>query len=285
MTTKIDGAKVVTHELSEVPDLLSYDLILVNTSGGKDSSVMGHLIYREAVRLGIAKRLIYVHATFREEWEGTEDLVRRQCEALGESLGHNAAIEVVTRGEGLLDYTRRRGMWPSSQQRWCTSDFKRAPIDKVITRRAPGKYRRARVLNCMGLRAQESPARAKREPFSNDGRRSNGRRKVDQWLPIFDWTEREVWDYINTYKIEQHPAYKAGMPRLSCVFCIFAPKSALMLAGKLRPDLLAEYVAVEKKTGHQFRGAPGKRGSVALAEVQRELEAGANVGLVEDWKM
>ena len=271
--------------LSETPDLLSYDLILVNTSGGKDSSVMGHLIYQEAVRLGITKRLVYVHATFREEWEGTEELVRRQCEALKASLGHDVALEVVSRGEGILDYTRRRGMWPSSQQRWCTSDFKRAPIDKVITSRAPGKLRRARVLNCMGLRAQESPARAKREAFAKDARRSNGRRHVDQWLPIFDWTERQVWDYIAANDLEQHPAYKAGMPRLSCVFCIFAPKSALMLAGKLRPDLLAEYVAVEKETGHQFRGEPGKRGSLALADVQRELEAGVGVGEVNDWKM
>jgi hypothetical protein len=43
------------------------------------------------------------------------------------------------------------------------------------------------------------------------------------------------------------------MPRLSCCFCIFSPRSALLLAAKHNPELLAQYVAVEKQIGHRFR--------------------------------
>ena len=49
----------------------------------------------------------------------------------------------------------------------------------------------------MGLRAQESSARAKKAPFERNVRLSNSKRTVDNWLPIHDWTEAQVWDLIS----------------------------------------------------------------------------------------
>ena len=43
------------------------------------------------------------------------------------------------------------------------------------------------------------------------------------------------------------------MGRLSCVFCIFAPKKALQIAGRANPELLNQYVAVEDQIGHTFQ--------------------------------
>lgn len=254
-------------------DLNDYDLILVNTSGGKDSSVAAFIVARMAEEWGVKDRIVLVHATFHEEWPGTVHLIQQQAAQLGLSL------VVVERGEDLLDYVERRGMWPSSQQRYCTSDFKRAPIDKVITARAPGLDRQARVLNVMGIRAQESPARAKRRPFRRDDRRTNGRRIVDEWLPIFDMTLDRVWSIIGANGIPVHPAYALGMPRLSCIFCIFAPKAALLLAGKHNLDLLRRYAEVERKIGHSFRQ------DLKISDILAEVEAGSAAGPVSDWKM
>jgi 3'-phosphoadenosine 5'-phosphosulfate sulfotransferase (PAPS reductase)/FAD synthetase len=255
------------------PDLREYDLILVNTSGGKDSSVSAWVVAKAAERQGVKDRMVLVHATFAEEWKGTVEIVRRQAEQLG------LPFEVVTRGEGILDYALRRKKWPSPKQRWCTSDFKRAPIDKVITRLAPGVDKRMRVLNVMGIRAQESPARAKKAAFERDGRRTNGRRLVDNWLPIFDWTIERVWSFIRENTIPQHHAYALGMPRLSCPLCIFSPKVALVLAGRHNPELLRKYVAVEKAIGHKFKA------DLSLAEVLAEVESGQEPVAVSDWKM
>jgi hypothetical protein len=69
------------------------------------------------------------------------------------------------------------------------------------------------------------------------------------------------------------------MPRLSCCFCIFSPRSALLLAGKHNPELLAEYVAVEKQIGHRFRK------ELPLAEIQDALAKGEQPGKVTDWFM
>jgi hypothetical protein len=65
---------------------------------------------------------------------------------------------------------------------------------------------------------------------------------------------------------------------LGC-FCIFSPRSALLLAGKHSPELLAEYVAVEKQIGHRFRK------ELSLAEVQDAVEKGEQAGQVMDWRM
>jgi hypothetical protein len=49
-----------------------------------------------------------------------------------------------------------------------------------------------------------------------------------------------------------HWAYVAGMRRLSCSFCIMASREDLARAAGLRPDLFAEYVALERKIRHTF---------------------------------
>ncbi len=259
-------------------DLTSYDLILLNTSGGKDSALMSHFVVNIARHLGIMDRVAAVHATFPEEWPGTVELVQRQCQALGITRLH-----VVSRGEGLLDYAKRRGKWPSPGQRWCTSDFKRAPINKVITELAPRRprwrRRRPRVLNVLGMRASESPERAKMLPFSRDAVRTNTIRTVDQWLPIFRLATPDVWALLEEAGLEMHPAYAAGMPRLSCSFCIYAPKSALVLAGKLRPDMLRQYVEAEREMGHTFKR------DLAIKDILAIVEAGGDSEPITDWRM
>jgi 3'-phosphoadenosine 5'-phosphosulfate sulfotransferase (PAPS reductase)/FAD synthetase len=130
----------------------------------------------------------------------------------------------------------------------------------------------------MGLRAEESPARAKREAFTHDKRASNiTRRHVDEWLPIHDWATEEVWARIRETGVPHHWAYDLGMPRLSCVFCMFAPREALMIGGQHNPQLLAEYVAVEERIGHRFRQHQ------PLVEIQTALGRGERPKPVTTW--
>ena len=114
-------------------------------------------------------------------------------------------------------------------------------------------------------------------PFTPNAIASNGRRQVDDWLPLHSWTVEEVWSRIRTSGVRHHPAYDLGMPRLSCCFCIFSPKSALLLAGKHNPELLAQYVEVEKRINHSFRV------ELSLAAVQEAIRRGDEPGRVHDW--
>jgi 3'-phosphoadenosine 5'-phosphosulfate sulfotransferase (PAPS reductase)/FAD synthetase len=173
-------------------------------------------------------------------------------------------------------------LWPSNKQRYCTSDHKRGPILRAITKLGAEKRhlgRPLRILQCIGLRADESPARSKLAPFERNARASNSLRAVDDWLPIHAWTASQVWARIKASGVRHHYAYDLGMPRLSCVFCIFAPEAALLLAGKHNPELLAEYVAVEERIGHTFRA------NLPLKMIQIKLQRDAAPAAVADWRM
>lgn len=186
------------------------------------------------------------------------------------------------REDDLLNYVERRGQWPSNKTRYCTSDFKRAPIRKVMTAlvaKHATPHKAVKILNCMGLRAQESPARAKKLPLTLNESASNGRREVWDYLPIHDWSTDKVWETITTSGVEHHPAYDLGMPRLSCVFCIFAPKSALMVAGRANPELLQEYVNVEQRINHTFRL------DTSIASIQAAIARNETVSVVDTWNM
>lgn len=251
----LPGLEPVMHT---IPDLASYDFILINTSAGKDSLVMLDELARLAGEQQVADRVVVVHADLgRVEWKGTRELAERQTARYG------FRFEVVTRTDGadLLDYIERRGMWPSSSARYCTSDLKRGPIRRLMTRladefrAASGEDRPCRILNCMGLRAAESSARAKKNPFEHDaGASTKTTRKVDNWLPVFDWSDEQVWEHIADRSLEYHPAYDLdGVSRLSCVMCVLAGDAQVRAGIRHNPDLALEYVAAERRMGHTFK--------------------------------
>lgn len=257
--------------MAALPNLAAYDVILLNSSAGKDSQAMIDFVAELATAAGVRDRIVVVHADLgRVEWKGTRELAERQAAAYG------FRFEVCTRPQGdLLEQIEERGMWPSSKQRYCTSDHKRGQIAKVITmlvdevRARLEAPRPVRVLNCMGLRAQESTERAKKATLEADARQTNGRRVVDTWLPIHAWTVDQVWARIKASGVEYHPAYDLGMSRLSCCFCVFAKRSDLEIAGRANPELLAEYAALEVRIGHRFRN------DLAIADVAAACSSAA----------
>jgi 3'-phosphoadenosine 5'-phosphosulfate sulfotransferase (PAPS reductase)/FAD synthetase len=265
------------------PLLAAYDVILVNTSAGKDSQAMMDLLVEQAKAQGVLDRVVAVHCDLgRVEWAGTRELAEEQARHYG------LRFEVVSRPQGdLLQHIEQRGMWPSSAARYCTSDHKRGQVRTLMTKlaaevRAKNGGKQARILNCMGLRAEESPARAKKVGFEFDAKASNGRRHVDAYLPILDWTVEQVWARIRASGVRHHPAYDLGMGRLSCCFCVLAPKAALLLAAQHNPALADAYATVEQKIGHQFTT------KISIAQVRDEARSLKKLGVIQpaapiDW--
>jgi len=115
----------------------------------------------------------------------------------------------------------------SAQFRQCTSDLKRSPIHKFI-RQLPHPV----LINCMGMRPQESVQRARQEPWSQDEALSKAGRTVFNWLPIFTKTMEGVlqWHWKErvplrlVYVPESHRDGTRGgyLRRFSCRVCIFA---------------------------------------------------------------
>jgi len=125
--------------LAELPagGLHAYDVVLVSTSGGKDSQTQLVEIVKLADAVGFSRsKIVAVHADLgRAEWQGTEELARAQVEALGLRF-----IVVEKAGADMLDRVLERfdtrpdvPSWFSPTNRWCTSDFKRGPIRSAMT--------------------------------------------------------------------------------------------------------------------------------------------------------
>ena len=164
-------------------------LCAVNTSGGKDSQTMTILLSRKIP----PGQLVAVHAPLEDvEWPGTVDFIRATLPP-----GMPLLMAPVASGETLLQRIERRGLFPHPRRRYCTSDFKRTPIERQLRRylKAHPRYQ-GLIVNAMGFRRDESAERAKRNPWSHNPRNSKAGRSWYDWLPIFDFSESDVFNTI-----------------------------------------------------------------------------------------
>lgn len=186
--------------------------------------------------------------------------------------GNKVMTALASEARGFLQEIEKRGKFPSSGQRYCTSYYKRDAAGTAITALADdvrgSQVKVPHILQCFGFRSQESPRRRKMLPFFNDPRISNTRKQVYVWLPIHEWPVEAVWARIKQAGTKHHYAYDRGMTRLSCRFCIFAPKSQLILSARENPELFQEYLDLEKRIGHKFRI------ELPLADIEKAIQCG-----------
>lgn len=129
-------------------------------------------------------------------------------------------------------------------RRWCCAEYKEIHGADRVT--------------LLGIRREESSRRAKRKEVEVSGRKYSenfdqfsehqeqmiacvkGRDKI-MISPILDWTEKEVWKFLNEYlKVEHCELYDRGYTRIGCILCPMEN-----LKGKMRD--LEEYPYVAKK--------------------------------------
>ena len=240
MTTVLTARRAITITPAVQAEIDANALFVVSHSGGKDSQAM--LI--ELRRVIPREQLLVIHADLPgEEWDGTEEHVRAT------SLG--LPVIVTRAGKTYEEMVRRKRMFPSAQNRQCTSDLKRDPISKVVRAHLKANPQfGGRVVNCMGLRAQESASRAKAATWKLDKKQSCGHRVWHAWLPIHAMTEAQVFATIAGAGQKPLWVYAAGMRRASCQFCIMACKADLQRAAQLAPERYAARVRLEREIGH-----------------------------------
>ena len=129
--------------------------LAISISGGKDSQALLNALNRRKYNWPGPSFAIHAHLG-RAEWP--------------ESLDHcarHACVTWLTEWErftvkpwyGMDQLTGTdRPFWPSAKVRYCTSDLKTRPIDKYL-RKTPDL-----VISAEGIRAKESPRRAKKNP-------------------------------------------------------------------------------------------------------------------------
>lgn len=133
--------------------------------------------------------------------------------------------------------------------RWCSSALKIEIMERMLSN--DPRFRNIRILVITGERAQESAARAKYKTFEphradlRDGKKY--KRHIDHWRPIHAWTEEQVWETMERYKVRPHPAYRLGWGRLSCMSCIFGSPSQWASVKAIAPERFDEIADYEEE--------------------------------------
>lgn len=199
--------------------------IIVTVSGGKDSSVCVEL----ARRAGIPFEVIHNHTT--ADAPETVRFVRAEMDRLRD-LGIEFHVnQPVYKG-------KRISMWalipiklmpPTRLVRYCCDILKEQGGGNrfIVTgvRWAESIKRKNR-----GIYEKISKNKSKRIILQNDN--DDTRRLFENCVlkakrvcnPIIDWSDRDVWDFIQEAKIPVNPLYHEGWERVGCVGCPMAGK-------------------------------------------------------------
>ncbi|UFN51684.1 phosphoadenosine phosphosulfate reductase family protein (plasmid) [Roseomonas sp. OT10] len=282
-----------SREVGDHPDLVSYDHIVLFTSGGKDSTAcLLHLL-----ECGVDPARIELHhhevdggGSAFMDWPVTGAYVAAQAAAFGlplyrswraggferEMLRQEAPTAPIlfetpdgVRQTGGAGPRGTRLLFPQVSAdlsvRWCSAALKIGVGAASIT--GQDRFLGRRTLVVTGERAQESAARARYasfEPHRTDTRDGSRRpRHVDHWRPVHGWDEGRVWDALQRHGVRPHPAYELGWSRLSCMACIFGSAAQWATIRLIAPALFERIAAYEERFGRTIQRARSIR---ALAD-------------------
>jgi 3'-phosphoadenosine 5'-phosphosulfate sulfotransferase (PAPS reductase)/FAD synthetase len=257
MELKRGAEAFVLSELpSEMFPIHEYDEVHVNVSGGADSvatalvTLHGYNIPKEKIKLihmridgdpnDKTKRQLF-------DWPQTDDYLQYMSKVL------DLPLIVIWDDMSLEERIRDRGMFPSSQCRFCTSYMKRDVYAKWVR-----QFDNIKILLLTGERSEESTERAGKPIFKIHSTQATGRKnRIVHWLkPIKSMLKTEVRQLCADYGIELHPCYQ-WVSRCSCKFCIFNTSSEMSRTSQLFPDDWAYLKQMERDLDHTMKSKDG----------------------------
>lgn len=175
-------------------------------SGGKDSQVLYHL----AVQCGV-KFKAYMNLTSVDPPEIIRFVKKNYPD-----------VTLIKPRMSIYDMAKKKGCLPTKNIRWCCAEYKETSgVGKVTL---------------IGIRKEESVRRSKRNEIETGDRKFSG--TFDQWSehtenmvtcvggkdkiivsPLLYWTERDVWNYLDSIHVPHCKLYDMGYKRIGCILC------------------------------------------------------------------
>lgn len=200
--------------------------LVVTTSGGKDSSVCVEL----ALRAGIPFEVIHNHTT--ADAPETVYFVRDEFKRL-EAMGIKCTLnKPVYKGAptSMWALIPQKLMPPTRLVRYCCSVLKeQGGAGRFISTGVRWDESTSRKAN-RGIYEKIASEKTQRIILNNDNddRRmlfENCRLKAKRVVnPIIDWTDSDVWGFLQDAKVPLNPLYSEGFCRVGCVGCPMAGK-------------------------------------------------------------
>ena len=267
-------SKPVKENTTEILPFAAYDLIIVAFSGGKDSlacllrlledgcpkdkielwhhhidgapgseSFMDWPVTEAYVRAIGAAFGIKVRFQWREG--GSRDELLKK-DARSKRVGFELSDGSIGYAGGVKSKIATRMMFPMPTAdlmiRWCSSLLK-IQVFSLALNNDP-ELKNSKVLLLTGERRAESTSRSRYAEFEKH-RSTTKNRRVDTWRAVIDWSEDQVWEIIERFKVNPHPAYRLGWGRVSCMTCIFGNANQWASVKAIAPETFSEMSRLE----------------------------------------
>lgn len=162
-------------------------------SGGKDSDVIKHI----AKKINLKVKIVHSFTTI-----GAKAQIRYV-------LKQRKDIEIIYPKKSFYQLVEEKGL-PTRMRRWCCEHLKH--------------YYGKGKLTITGVRKDESSDRFERTKEYQEFGGKTKRVMIRTVNPILNWTDKDVWNYINQEKITYNELYDKGYKRIGCVGCTLAKK-------------------------------------------------------------
>lgn len=233
---------------SEDRERIAGKSVIASISGGKDSGALSLWLTEQ----GVEHDRVFLDTG----WEH-EDTYAYLRGPLAAKIGRITEVRGPLDMEGLI---RKKGMFPSRRMRWCTEELKQKPMQRHV---AKLQDKGAEIVNAVGVRAEESAARANMPRWEW----SQGF-DCDVWRPLINWTEADVIEIHRRHGLPPNPLYLRGSRRVGCWPCVNSRKSEIRQIAETDPARIDKIRELERivtvaqtlrkvTRGERLENAPG----------------------------
>lgn len=186
--------------IEEVIEKYSKRVPMVSFSGGKDSTVVSHLV-RKALN---NQSILHIFGDTTLELPLTYKYVER----FKEENQMTPFFDERNEENNFFEMCKEIGP-PSRVKSWCCSIFKTGPMGTTLSNFEED------FLTFYGVRRKESASRSKYSKVSKTPKIHGG----IVASPVIDWYDLDIWLYILSEKIDFNESYRQGFPRVGCWMC------------------------------------------------------------------
>lgn len=238
----IKSQSVIQEAISE----FGVEKIYISYSGGKDSTVLSHLVRQ------MYPNILHIFSNTTNEYPETLQHIKWEVEENGMNLISTRPVDKYGKSWNFKRVVKEYG-YPMFTKRIANAirTYRRAKSDKTrqhsleyierqfkkyaqykdynISDKCCDKLKKTPIkqlarkldMDCVILGTLAEESRQREVDWLNNGCNVFYKKKDNQCRPLSFWTEKDIYDYINLYNITISNLYEMGYERNGCMFCGF----------------------------------------------------------------